>query len=68
MLEEYKRNYDGDETTEFVYESEEYDIMNPMEKGMRNKDLITIGLWTIIGIIFTIFVSSPVVFHYWINH
>ena len=37
MLEEYKRNYDGDETTEFVYESEEYDIMNPMEKGMRNK-------------------------------
>jgi hypothetical protein len=26
MFEEYKRKYDGDETTEFVYDAEQYDV------------------------------------------
>lgn len=67
ILEEYKRKLDGDETSEFVYEGEAYDVMNPIKNNLI-KNAVRIGLWTITGILFMLFISSPVVFHYWINH
>tara|TARA_B100001146_G_C16072672_1_gene387152 strand:+ start:630 stop:839 length:210 start_codon:yes stop_codon:yes gene_type:complete len=63
------KEYPAEETLEFEHEGEVYDQENPTD---NIKTLITraviIGLWTITGVIFMIFVSSPVVFHYWINH
>jgi hypothetical protein len=63
------KEYPGEETKEFLFESEQYDHLHPMKnKKTLIKRAVRIGLWTITGMIFTIFISSPVVFHYWINH
>ena len=63
------KEYPAEETKEFLFESEQYDHLHPMKnKKTLIKRAVGIGLWTITGIIFMIFVSSPVVFHYWINH
>ena len=62
-------DYLGEETTDFLEEGDVYDQVHPMnQKKPLIKRAVRIGLWTITGMIFTIFVSSPVVFHYWINH
>lgn len=62
-------DYLGEETTDFLDEGDEYDQVHPMnQKKSLLKRAVGIGLWTITGMIFTIFISSPVVFHYWINH
>jgi len=61
--------HESEETRDFLYEGDEYDQVHPMnQKKSLIKKAVRIGLWTITGMIFTIFVSSPVVFHYWINH
>lgn len=63
------KEYPAEETLEFEHEGEVYDHLHPMKnKKTLIKRAVRIGLWTITGMIFTIFISSPVVFHYWINH
>ena len=62
-------DYLGEETTDFLEEGEKYDQVHPMnQKKPLIKRAVRTVLLTITGMIFTIFVFSPVVFHYWINY